>query len=84
MTEKALRQRFVGQKHVPIEGIVQTALPTHARGRGKTLLEDQMIPQNEAGWAYYSSNGSVHITDPDKAVSFIEEHNGNVPWNYQN
>lgn len=83
MTEKALRQGFVGGRHVPVEAVVSTSLPVHARGRGQTLLEDEMIPKAEAGWAYYGATGTVHIVDTSAAVQFIEENDGNVPFNFQ-
>lgn len=83
MTEKALRQRFINGQNVPIEAVVRTSLPVHERGRGKTLLEDEMIPRGEAGWAYYGGRGTVHIVDTEAAVRFIEENGGNVPFNFQ-
>lgn len=82
MTEKGLRQGAIGGRHVPVEAIVNTSLPTHARGRGKALLEDEMIPKNIAGWEYYGATGTVHITDVDEAVEFIKENGGNVPFGF--
>lgn len=81
MTEKALRRGITDKRHDPIESIV-TCLPTHARGRGKTLLQDKMIPRNEAGWEEYGATGTFHITDVDAAVRFIKENGGNVPWGF--
>lgn len=83
MTEKALRQGFVGGRHVPIEAVVRISLPVHARGRAETLLKDEMLPKAEAGWAYYGATGTVHIADTAAAVEFIEENDGNVPYNFQ-
>lgn len=83
MTEKALRQGYIGGRHVPVEAVVRISLPVHARGRGQTLLEDEMIPKAEAGWAYYGATGTVHITDTEAAVEFIEDNGGDVPFNFQ-
>lgn len=82
MAEKGLRQGFIGGRHVPVEAVVRTSLPVHARGRGQTLLEDEMIPKAEAGWAYYGATGTVHIADTSAAVEFIECNGGDVPFNF--
>lgn len=78
MTEKALRRGFQNARHAPEEAIV-CVLPSHARGRGKELL-DEMVTRNEAGWAEYGATGTYHLVDEQAAIEFIEDNGGDVPF----
>jgi hypothetical protein len=69
MTEKALRRGFQNARHAP----------SHARGRGKDLL-NEMVTQHEAGWAEYGATGTYHIVDEEAAIEFIEDNGGDVPF----
>lgn len=81
MTVKALRRNIINEKHVPPEGIV-CVLPTHARGEGVDLLQE-MVTQNEAGWAEYGATNSYHIVDVEKAKNFVKRNGGDLPFGFE-
>lgn len=81
MVEKMLRRGFMNGRHAPTEAVV-CVVPTHARGQAKTLLEDEMVPRNEAGVEQYGATGTYHITDIDAAVEFIRDNGGDVPFGF--
>lgn len=81
MTEKALRRGFTDNRHVPKEAVV-CCVPTHARGKAGTLL-DEMVTRGEAGWTMYGGGGTYHIRDTEAAKDFIRENGGEVPYNFR-
>ncbi|RLM41889.1 hypothetical protein DVK00_18790 [Haloarcula sp. Atlit-47R] len=83
IVEKALRNRVIGGKHFPVEGLLRIALPDHLQGRGGQILHDDIIPNHKAGVTYVKGNETVTISDTEKAVKFLEENGGNVPFNFQ-
>jgi hypothetical protein len=83
IVEKALRNRIIGKKHYPVEGLLRIVLPDYLQGRGKEILCEEMIPNHEAGFVYVKGNETVTISDPEKAVEFLEDNGGNVPFNFQ-
>ena len=81
MTEKALRNRIIGDTNVPAEAIT-CYVPTHARGKAEMML-GEMVTHNEGGWEEYGGRGTYHITDVEEAVQFIESNGGNLPFGFQ-
>jgi len=83
IVETALRNRVIRGKHYPIEGLLRISLPDYLQGRGEDILTDEMVPNHTAGFVFVKGNDTVTISDPEKAVAFLEENDGNVPWNFQ-
>lgn len=85
IVEKLLRKRVVGDHVWSIDRTVSYALPTHARGRGRELVRNEMLPVAEASLAAYGGGHreNVHLTDVNAAVAFLEEHGGNVPFGFE-
>lgn len=84
IVEKLLRKRVIGNHKWSIDKTVDYALPSHAEGRGRTLLEDEMIPQAEAGISRYGGGArdNIHLTDVQAAVDFLRDNGGNVPFGF--
>lgn len=80
MTEKALHRDVTGKRHMPVEGIV-CAVAVHNRGKAKEVLED-MVRNNTAGWSRKKPE-TYHISDKEKAVDYLEENDGNIPFRYK-
>lgn len=84
IVQKTLRHRVVGSKNRTIDAVINVALPDYLQGEGRQLLENEMLPQNEAGFARYGGErNAVHIQDPSKAVEFLETHEAEVPFGFQ-
>jgi len=84
IVEKLLRKRVVGDHKWSIDKTVSYALPSHARGRGKQMIRDEMLPANEASLEAYGGGHreNVRLGDVEVAVEFLRENNGNVPFGF--
>ncbi len=80
MTEKALHRDVTGKRHMPVEGIV-CVVAVHNRGKAKEVLEE-MVRSNTAGWSRMKPE-TYHINDKEKAVGFLKENGGNIPFRYE-
>jgi len=84
MVQKMLRHRVIDGKNYTIDAVVNMALQDSDQGKGRCLLEDEMLPQNEAGFARYGGQReAIHIVDVEKAVGFLEKHEAEVPWGFR-
>lgn len=84
IVEKLLRNRVIGAKNWTIDRAIDHSLPSHAQGRGRQLLEDEMIPQAEASVQRYGGQrDAIKLTDVETAVEFLEENDGNVPFGFE-
>lgn len=83
LVEKMLRKGVIGGHKRQVETIVNLALPTHVRGRGKELLEgmvtDPTIPVEAYGGG---ARDNVRLTSAKDAVTYLKENDGNVPFGY--
>lgn len=83
IVEKLLRNRVFGSKNWTVDRTVDHALPSHEQGRGRQLLENEMIPQAEASiQGYGGQRNAIKLTDAKQAVEFLEENGGNVPFGF--
>lgn len=84
IVEKLLRKRVIGNHKWSLDKTVDYALPSHARGRGRQLIEDEMLPRAEAGLIRYGGGArdNIHLTDASSTVEFLKQHDGNVPFGF--
>ena len=83
IVEKLLRNRVIGGKNWTIDRAVDHALPSHAQGRGRQLLENEMIPQAQASIQQYGGQrDAITLTDVEQAVEFLDRNGGNVPFGF--
>lgn len=81
--EKLLRARVLGGKNWTIDHLVNVALPDSEQGRGRQLLENEMIPQAQAGIQRYGGQReAVQLADVATAVQFLKDNEGNVPFGF--
>jgi hypothetical protein len=84
IVQKTLRHRVVGSKNRTIDAVVNVALPDYLQGEGRQLLENEMLPHNEAGFVRYGGQrDAITIEDPSKAVEFLESNEAEVPFGFQ-
>jgi len=85
IVEKLLRNRVIGKKTLPVSAVADRYLASHNVGRGRNLIENEMVPQNEAGIELVGggARNTIRIGDTERAVEFLKTHDGNVPWNFQ-
>lgn len=67
-----------------IDRTVNYALRDSDQGRGRTLIEDEMLPNAEASLSRYGGGArdNIHLSDVDTAVQFLNDHGGNVPFGF--
>lgn len=84
IVEKLLRDRVLGSHKWSIDKTVNYALPDSEQGRGRRLIEDEMIPRNEASLERYGDGHreNVRLGSVEAAVQFLEKHDGNVPFGF--
>lgn len=84
IVEKLLRNRVIGSHKWSIDKTVNYALPDSEQGRGRRLIEGEMIPQREASLEAYGGGHreNVRLGDVDAAVQFLKDNGGNVPFNF--
>jgi len=84
IVEKLLRNRVFGNHKWSIDRAVDHALPSHAEGRGRQLIKDEMIPQNEASIEAYGGGAreNIRLGDADTAIQFLKDNGGNVPFGF--
>jgi hypothetical protein len=84
LVEKLLRNRNFGDNKVSVDTLVNYSVKDSEAGRAKQLLRDEMIPQNEAGIVQIGGGAreNVHLSDADKAVNFLKDNGGNVPFGF--
>jgi len=82
IVEKLLRNEVIGKHTLPVSAAADRYLASHNVGRGRDLIEDEMIPQNEAGIEMVGggARNTIRIGDVEKAVSFLEDNDGNPPF----
>lgn len=84
IVEKLLRGRVFGSHKWSVDKTVDHALPSHEVGRGRTLIQDEMIPQSEASLEAYGggARNNIRLGDRKEAVEFLKENGGNVPFGF--
>lgn len=85
IVEKLLRKRVFGNHKWTIDKTVAYVLPTHAEGRGRRVIENEMIPNGEAGLTRYGGGArdNIHLSNARDAVAFLKENDGNVPFGFE-
>jgi hypothetical protein len=83
VTEKLLRNEVIRGHTMPVDAVADRYVASHNVGRARRLIEDEMVPQAEAGIVKVGggARGTVTIDDVGAAVDYLEEHDGNVPFN---
>lgn len=85
IVEKLLRNQVIGKKTLPVSAVADRYLASHNVGRGRDLIEDEMVPKNEAGIELVGggARNTIRIGDTARAVEFLDANDGNIPWNFQ-
>lgn len=85
IVEKLLRNRVFGGHKWSIDKTVNYALPDSEQGRGRQLIENEMIPQCEASLEAYGGGHreNIRLGDADTAVQFLKDNDGNVPFGFE-
>lgn len=80
--EKMLRKRIVGGKNRTIDTVVNMALPSHDQGRGRQLIDEMLADPTGPIERYGGSRDAIRLTSVEKAVEYLKENDGNVPFNF--
>lgn len=85
IVEKLLRQRVFGSHKWSVDKTVDYALPSHEVGRGRELIQNEMVPRNEASLEQYGGGArdNIRLQNVEDAVEFLKEHGGNVPFGFE-
>lgn len=62
--------------------MVNWAAPTHLQGRGKQLAADMVADPGAPIEAYGGQRDAIRLTSVERAVAYLEEHDGNVPFGF--
>lgn len=82
IVEKMLRNRIVGAKNRTIDTVVNWALPSHQRGRGKAVIDDMVADPAAPVEKYGGQRAAIRLTSVEQAVAYLKEHDGNVPFGF--
>lgn len=80
--EKLLRNRIVGGKNRTIDTVVNWSLPTDLQGRGKQLIDEMVADPTAPIEAYGGQREAIRLTSVDRAITYLEENDGNVPFGF--
>lgn len=76
---KMLRKRVIGNKKQQVDTVVGYAVPTHAEGRAKDLVDelvrDGVIEQYGGG---HRSN--IRLRSAERAIEYLNDNDGDVPF----
>lgn len=81
IVSKLLHKRVLGGHKMQVETIVRMALPSHAEGRGKQLIDDLV----QAGVVERYGGGhraNVRLSSVPAAVEYLEANDGDVPFGF--
>lgn len=83
IVEKLLRNEVIRGHTLPVDAVADRYVASHNIGRARRLIEDEMVPQAEAGIVQVGGGAreTITIDDVETAVDYLEEHGGNVPFN---
>jgi len=80
---KLLRDRVVGEHKWSVDKTVSRSLPTHERGRGKTLIEEMVADPDVPVEAYGGGHReNIRLTSVEAAVDYLEDNDGDVPFGF--
>lgn len=82
IVEKMLRNRIVGAKNRTIDTVVNWTLPTHLQGRGRQVIDDMVADPMAPVEAYGGQREAIRLTGVERAVSCLDENDGNVPFGF--
>lgn len=82
VVEKMLRKRVVGGKKQQVQTVVGYSVPSHAEGRAKDLVAD-LIREGVLERYGGGHRANVRLTSVEKAVAYLEENGGNVPFPFE-
>lgn len=76
-----LHKRVLGGHKKQVQSVVRMALPSHAEGRGKQLIDD--LVQDGVVERYGGGHrANVRLTSVDAAVAYLEVNGGDVPFGF--
>lgn len=77
-----LHKRITGGKNVQVDTVVgrYAAIPTHAEGRAKDLVDD--LIQEGVIVRYGGSRATIHLSSVDRAVKYLKDNDGDVPFGF--
>lgn len=84
IVETLLRKRITGGKKISVDQLLNYSVRDSDAGRAKKLLNDEMIPQNEASIERYGGGHreNVRLGSVEEAVDFLKQHDGDVPFGF--
>lgn len=84
IVETLVRKRITGGKKITVDQLLNYSVRDSNAGRAKKLLNDEMIPKNEASIERYGGGHreNVRLGSIDEAVDFLKEHDGEVPFGF--
>ena len=84
LVETLVRKRVTGGKKITVDQLLNHSVRDSDAGRAKKLLNDEMIPQNEASIERYGGGHreNIRLGSVDEAVEFLKEHGGDVPFGF--
>jgi len=84
IVETLLHKRITGGKKITVDQLLNYSVRDSDAGRARKLLNDEMIPQNEASIERYGGGhrDNVRLGDVDEAVEFLKDNDGEVPFGF--
>lgn len=82
IVETMLQKRVLGNHKKQVDTIVDWALPSHAEGRGKQLVDDLVgagVLERYGG----GHRANVRLTSADAAVEYLNANDGDVPFGFE-
>lgn len=76
-----LRKNVIGNHKKQIQTVVGWAVPSHAEGRAKNLVNDLMdvgVVERYGG----GHRDNIRLTSADAAVKYLKDNGGDVPFGY--
>ncbi|WP_135666564.1 hypothetical protein [Halorhabdus rudnickae] len=82
IVRKMLRNRVVGDHKKQIDTVVGWAVPSHAEGQAKTLI-DEMVSGSEPVEQYGGgARENIRLTSVEDAVEYLKDNGGDVPFGF--
>lgn len=84
IVETLVRKRITGGKKISVDQLLNYSVRDSDAGRARKLLNDEMIPQNEASIERYGGGHreNVRLGSVEEAVDFLKKHDGDVPFGF--
>lgn len=81
IVSKLLHKRALGGHKMQVQTVVRMALPSHAEGRGKQLI-DGLVQASVVERYGGGHRANVRLPSVAAAVDYLEDNDGDVPFGF--